>query len=166
MCVLKLVLPLITHVYSSATIPLLYSHEIPCFHMCSPYTTLVRLMHAGDACATCGLRFRDRKAPEYSSHLDWHYKMNSRYKDMQRSRSWFLHPEVCGKPCLCYCFCYCFCYSCFYLYVPVYLQSLHFWYNFSPIPLSLSVSVSLSLSPPLPLSLSPSFNRLAIIFQH
>lgn len=59
-----------------------------------PYSALVRLMYAGDPCATCGLRFRDRKTEVYSSHLDWHYKMNSRDKSLQRSRNWFLHPEV------------------------------------------------------------------------
>lgn len=58
-----------------------------------PYTTLVHLMHMGDPCATCGLRFRDRTATEYSRHLDWHYKINSRDKTEQKPRNWFLHPE-------------------------------------------------------------------------
>ena len=59
-----------------------------------PYSSLVHLMYMGDPCATCGLRFRDRSTQNYSSHLDWHYKMNSRDKTLQRPRHWFLHPEV------------------------------------------------------------------------
>lgn len=72
----------------------LYTHGFTHTHTHRPYSVLVKLMYLGDPCATCGLRFRDRKTADYSNHLDWHYKMNSRDKTTQRPRNWFLHPEV------------------------------------------------------------------------
>ena len=60
------------------------------------YNSLVALIHFGEPCASCGLRFLEGTGEEYRKHLDWHYRMNRKDKNASRKtfRNWFMHPEV------------------------------------------------------------------------
>eukprot|EP00731_Ephydatia_muelleri_P030647 Em0022g161a len=59
------------------------------------YNSLVALIHSGEPCASCGLRFLEGTGEEYRKHLDWHYRMNRKDKNASRKtfRNWFMHPE-------------------------------------------------------------------------
>ena len=61
------------------------------------YKDLHLLLHEGEPCTSCGLRFREDQREEYQAHLDWHYHENRLDKDGSRAtmRNWFLHPDVC-----------------------------------------------------------------------
>ena len=60
------------------------------------YSSLLSLLHAGEPCTSCGLRFISRTGEEYRNHLDWHFRMNRKEREGFRksSRNWFMHPEV------------------------------------------------------------------------
>ncbi|XP_019854910.1 PREDICTED: pre-mRNA cleavage complex 2 protein Pcf11-like [Amphimedon queenslandica] len=59
------------------------------------YEGLHMLLHEGEPCTSCGLRFREDQREEYQAHLDWHYQENRLDKDGSRAtmRNWFLHPD-------------------------------------------------------------------------
>lgn len=59
------------------------------------FNSLVHLLHLGEQCPSCGLRFPSRSGPDYRSHLDWHFKENRREAEggKKTSRNWFLHPD-------------------------------------------------------------------------
>ncbi len=57
---------------------------------------MVTLLHVGDPCSSCGLRFLNSAGDLYRSHLNWHYKVNRQEKEglSKSSRNWFMHPDV------------------------------------------------------------------------
>ena len=60
------------------------------------YSSVIALLHSGDPCSSCGLRFLSSAGDLYRLHLNWHYKINREEKEGQgkTSRNWFLHPDV------------------------------------------------------------------------
>ena len=59
------------------------------------YPPVITLLHVGEPCSSCGLRFSSSSGDHYRSHLNWHYKINRLEKEgHSRSRNWFMHPDV------------------------------------------------------------------------
>lgn len=48
---------------------------------------MVRKLHQGKPCATCGLRFYGEKEKELSAHYDWHFRLARRTKSI-KNRGW------------------------------------------------------------------------------
>ena len=56
------------------------------------------LLHRGEPCTSCGLRFTEDQRDAYQQHLDWHYQENRMDKEGTRGmmRNWYLRPDVSG----------------------------------------------------------------------
>lgn len=54
------------------------------------------LLHRGEPCTSCGLRFTEDQRDAYQQHLDWHYQENRMDKEGTRGmmRNWYLHLDV------------------------------------------------------------------------
>lgn len=76
----------------------LHLHSVVYSNCCFPdyrkYDALIDLLHTGEQCGTCGVRFASNSSEEYEKHLDWHYRLNKTDGQTTTSRNWFLHPEV------------------------------------------------------------------------
>ncbi|XP_064404805.1 pre-mRNA cleavage complex 2 protein Pcf11-like isoform X2 [Halichondria panicea] len=57
------------------------------------YSALIDVLHVGEQCGTCGIRFSSSSSEEYEKHLDWHYSLNRSEGQTNTSRNWFIHPE-------------------------------------------------------------------------
>jgi hypothetical protein len=53
---------------------------------------LVALLHSGNQCSSCGIRFTPEQTMKHRQHLDWHFRQNRRQKDTvnKQSRGWYL----------------------------------------------------------------------------
>lgn len=65
---------------------------------CRRYDHVTDLLHRGEPCTSCGLRFTEDQRDAYQQHLDWHYQENRMDKEGTRGmmRNWYLHPDVSG----------------------------------------------------------------------
>lgn len=51
------------------------------FFFCRINSKLVKVLHRGMQCSSCGLRYPPEGTQQYSHHLDWHFRMNKKQQD-------------------------------------------------------------------------------------
>lgn len=52
-------------------------------------------LHRGTQCSSCGLRFREENNEKYRQHLDWHFRINRKEKEIVAAhRNWFITTDV------------------------------------------------------------------------
>ena len=58
---------------------------------------VIQALYSGIQCASCGVRFTSQEHSEYTEHLDWHFKQNSKDKDgakVAKYRYWYYAMHV------------------------------------------------------------------------
>lgn len=81
---------------------LIYNYAIQChsqnvlYFSIRRYDGVIMGLHRGTQCSSCGLRFREADNAHYRQHLDWHFRMNRKEKEITAAhRSWFITVDVC-----------------------------------------------------------------------